>query len=159
MTFLHGTPEELSRFLKLHPELLSKTDKNQMQPTINKDIEPSSRENHWTPASMRDFHARMYGKQKELIRIVIEKGGRATKQDVKDHFKFNSEQSISGLLAAITKNACHATQSDKAMFFQYGFKDEAGPKKRAAFYSIASELLELIRELKLDFSASSEGVI
>ncbi len=128
MTFLHGTPEELSRFLKLHPELLSKTDKNQMQPTINKDIEPSSRENHWTPASMRDFHARMYGKQKELIRIVIEKGGGATKQDVKDHFKFNSEQSISGLLAAITKNACHATHWIRLCSFNMALRMRQGLK-------------------------------
>jgi hypothetical protein len=151
MILLNGTPQEITEFLKLHPEGFGSTEKSSGQSSVEDAlVEPG---NNWTRRSMHDFYARIYGKNKEVVGFVIRNGGSTTRSEIMKHFGFSRDSAGGGhrgILAAIAKHARSATKSKDASLFH-----TSRPEPGVIRYSIHPEILHLIREMQLDFGGEA----
>jgi hypothetical protein len=149
MILIKGTPQEISDFLRLHPEGFGGRERSSMEDAA----EPDPEGNDWTRRSMQDFYARIHGKNKDLIGFVLRNGGSSTRSEVMKHFGFGRDAAGGGhrgILAAIAKHAKSATKSRDASFFQ-----TTRPEPGVIRYAIHPEVLNLIRETQLDFGADA----
>lgn len=68
----------------------------------------------WTEEKVRNLWNFLYGKQKEFVRFLVQRGGKASIQEVMKELSLHKSTEVAGLRSCITRNARRETGYKKA---------------------------------------------
>jgi len=107
---------------------------------INADKQPNAVV--WTPKRAEEFWDALYGKQKELVQFLLDKGGNSSLKEVKQHLGLTKGVQVAGLLSGITRNARRETGYKAAVVVQWTVGGDG--KWR---YALAREVQDLLKQI------------
>jgi hypothetical protein len=96
----------------------------------------------WTEGAVRSLWNFLYGKQKELVRYLVQRGGKATIQEVMKELSLRKGTEVAGLRSCITRNARRETGYKKADLISW----ERTPKGEWQ-YKINADALPALKQL------------
>ena len=96
----------------------------------------------WTDQNVKSLWGFLYGKQKELVRFLVQRGGKASIQEVIKELKLAKSTEVAGLRSCITRNARRETGYKKAELIAW----ERTPKGEWQ-YRINADALSVLKEL------------
>lgn len=82
------------------------------------------------------------GRQKKLLRFLLDNGGRATEDDVWKHLGVKKGQELAGVLANITRNARRETKNENAKVVGW-MRDARG----ISYYYILEDILQFLKQI------------
>ena len=104
-----GTSDELNpiadKMMERHGPMIGSSNCGEALPDR---IQQSNVNRRWTEQSVRKLWGLLYGEQKKLVKFLIDRGGKATYQEIQKHMGYGA-QHLSGILSPITRNAQTAT--------------------------------------------------
>ena len=96
----------------------------------------------WTDEKVRNLWDCLYGKQKDFVRFLVQRGGKASIQDVMKELSLHKGTEVAGLRSCITRNARRETGYKRADLIVW----ERAPKG-AWHYQIVTDALSRLREI------------
>lgn len=110
-TVLEGQPGEIVEAIR---ELGQRNAQVPLIRTNSSNHGNSSGSSVWTEERTRNLWNFLYGKQKEFVRFLIQRGGRASIQEVMKELALHKSTEVAGLRSCITRNARRETGHKKA---------------------------------------------
>jgi hypothetical protein len=72
----------------------------------------------WTRERVAEMWNRLYGDQRKLVQLILDRGGKVEVTDAQKHLGFRRGPEIAGVLSSITRNARRITKYKEARFVE-----------------------------------------
>jgi hypothetical protein len=138
-TVLEGQPGEIVEAIRELGQRYAQAPNARSNPNSHGSSTSSS---VWTEERVRSLWNFLYGKQKEFVRFLAQRGGKASIQEVMKELSLHKSTEVAGLRSCITRNARRETGNKKAELIVW----ERTPKGEW-HYKIVTDVLPHLRGL------------
>ena len=143
-----GTPAEVGEILRQFPELRAGIPSNGSdKSSLIAAAEAKGAPRYWTENAVRRLATLLWGDQKKLARLLMERGG-VSYREVLKHLGFSKGQQLSGIRSGITRNAKKVTGFADAEFVQWRRRTDNDWEGE---YYIHPDALRLLKDMGVQF--------
>jgi hypothetical protein len=97
----------------------------------------------WTRERVTEMWNGLYGDQKKLVKLILDKGGKVEVTDAQKHLGFGRGPRIAGVLSCITRNARRITKYKEARFVE----DWIDEKRHSWGYRLPQHILATLQNV------------